>query len=142
MQAESASTRRHLEQELTARGIRMTHQRRLLVQIMQRADGHMEAVALWQRARAQDPTLNKGSITSRSAQLRGDVEKAPASDSGELPGSIRGEWRFSLQVFLTEAAGQDFKNGEGNLGTFMDEFIEIFSVDFKGQCVFYSPNGR
>jgi Fur family ferric uptake transcriptional regulator len=70
MQAESASTRRHLEEELTARGIRMTHQRRLLVQIMQRADGHMDAAALWQRARAQDPSLNKVTVYRTLAMLK------------------------------------------------------------------------
>ena len=70
MQAESASTRRHLEQELMARGIRMTHQRRLLVQIMQLADGHMDAVALWQRARAQDPSLNKVTVYRTLAMLK------------------------------------------------------------------------
>ena len=62
MLVESRVFRRPLEQELVARGVRMTHQRRLLVQIMQSADGHMDAVHLWQAARVQDPTLNKVTV--------------------------------------------------------------------------------
>jgi Fur family transcriptional regulator, ferric uptake regulator len=62
MLVESRVFRRPLEQELVARGVRMTHQRRLLVQIMQSADRHMDAIQLWQAARAHDPTLNKVTV--------------------------------------------------------------------------------
>jgi len=62
MRVETRGTRRRLEEELVARGVRMTHQRRLLIQIIQNADGHMDALALWERARAQDPTLNKVTV--------------------------------------------------------------------------------
>src|SRR2546422_4469354 len=62
MRVETRATRRRLEEELVARGVRMTHQRRLLIQIIQNADGHMDALALWERARAQDPTLNKVTV--------------------------------------------------------------------------------
>ena len=40
----------------------MTHQRRLLVQIIQGADRHMDALDLWKRARDKDPTLNKVTV--------------------------------------------------------------------------------
>ncbi len=56
------NSRRHLQEELIARGVRMTHQRRLLVEIMQQADGHIDALALWERAHSQDPTLNKVTV--------------------------------------------------------------------------------
>ncbi len=62
MLVESRVFRRPLEQELVARGVRMTHQRRLLVQIIQSAERHMDAVQLWQSARAHDPTLNKVTV--------------------------------------------------------------------------------
>jgi len=62
MQAEGRVSRRPLEQELVSRGVRMTHQRRLLVQIIQDADGHLDAIALWQRAQGQDPTINKVTV--------------------------------------------------------------------------------
>jgi len=48
----------------------MTHQRRLLVQIMQSADRHLDAVALWQRARQHDPTLNKVTVYRTLAMLK------------------------------------------------------------------------
>ena len=62
MLVESRVFRRPLEQELVARGVRMTHQRRLLVQIIQSAERHMDAGQLWQAARAQDPSLNKVTV--------------------------------------------------------------------------------
>ncbi len=70
MEAEGRVTRRSLERELVSRGVRMTHQRRLLVEIIQGADGHLDAVALWQRARAQDPTLNKVTVYRTLGMLK------------------------------------------------------------------------
>ncbi len=70
MLVESRDSRRPLEQELISRGVRMTHQRRLLVQIMQSADGHLDAIDLWRRARLQDPTLNKVTVYRTLAMLK------------------------------------------------------------------------
>ncbi len=64
------SGRRPLEQELVSRGVRMTHQRRLLVHIIQSADSHMDAAQLWQRARAQDPTINKVTVYRTLVMLK------------------------------------------------------------------------
>ena len=46
MLAESRVSRRPLEQELVSRGVRMTHQRRLLVEIIPGGDRHMDALDL------------------------------------------------------------------------------------------------
>lgn len=62
MDAEGRVSRRVLEQELISRGVRMTRQRRVLVQIIQSADGHLDAVALWQRAQERDPAINKVTV--------------------------------------------------------------------------------
>lgn len=70
MLVESRVFRRRLEQELISRGVRMTHQRRLLVQIIQSADRHMDAMQLWQSARAQDPTLNKVTVYRTLGMLK------------------------------------------------------------------------
>jgi len=59
-----------LEQELVSRGLRMTHQRRLLIQIIQGAESHLDAVDLWERARGQDPTLNKVTVYRTLALLK------------------------------------------------------------------------
>lgn len=62
MLSEQKVSRRPLEQELISRGVRMTHQRRLLVEIIQSADGHLDALDLWDRARKRDATLNKVTV--------------------------------------------------------------------------------
>jgi len=48
----------------------MTHQRRLLIQIIQGAESHLDAVALWERARGKDPTLNKVTVYRTLAMLK------------------------------------------------------------------------
>ncbi len=68
--AESRDSRRPLEMELISRGVRMTHQRRLLVQIIQSADSHLDALALWRRARQEDPSLNKVTVYRTLAMLK------------------------------------------------------------------------
>ncbi len=70
MAVETRLSRRPLERELISRGVRMTHQRRVLVQIIQSAEGHLDALALWQRARAHDPTLNKVTVYRTLAMLK------------------------------------------------------------------------
>ncbi len=70
MAVELHVTRRPLAQELVSRGVRMTRQRRLLVQIIQGANSHMDALALWQRARAQQPTLNKVTVYRTLTMLK------------------------------------------------------------------------
>jgi Fur family transcriptional regulator, ferric uptake regulator len=70
MLVESRMYRRPLAQELVSRGVRMTHQRRLLVEIIQSADSHLDAVQLWQRARSKDPTLNKVTVYRTLALLK------------------------------------------------------------------------
>ena len=54
--------RRLLAEELVSRGVRMTNQRRLLVNLIQKADRHLDAAGLWRRARAHDPTINKVTV--------------------------------------------------------------------------------
>lgn len=70
MQVKTNVSRRPLEQELISRGLRMTRQRRLLIQIIQAADSHLDAVALWQKAKQQDPTINKVTVYRTLATLK------------------------------------------------------------------------
>jgi Fur family transcriptional regulator, ferric uptake regulator len=70
MPTEPRAFRRPLAQELVSRGIRMTRQRRLLVEIIQGAERHLDAVSLWQRARAQDRTLNKVTVYRTLGMLK------------------------------------------------------------------------
>jgi len=41
-----------------------------LVEIIQQADGHLDAVALWQHAKNQDPTINKVTVYRTLAMLK------------------------------------------------------------------------
>jgi Fur family ferric uptake transcriptional regulator len=70
MLVESRVSRRPLEQELISRGVRMTHQRRLLVEIIQSADQHLDALELWEKARQRDATLNKVTVYRTLALLK------------------------------------------------------------------------
>ena len=70
MPIESRAFRRPLAQELVSRGVRMTRQRRLLVEIIQGAERHLDAASLWQRARAQDATLNKVTVYRTLGMLK------------------------------------------------------------------------
>ena len=70
MDTEGHVLRRPLEQELISRGVRITHQRRLLVQIIQEANGHLDAVELWQRATLKDPTINKVTVYRTLGMLK------------------------------------------------------------------------
>jgi Fur family ferric uptake transcriptional regulator len=70
MDTQGRVSRRPLEQELISRGVRMTRQRRLLVQIIQEADGHLDAVELWRYAKGQDPTINKVTVYRTLAMLK------------------------------------------------------------------------
>ncbi|PYV34317.1 MAG: transcriptional repressor [Acidobacteria bacterium] len=70
MPIESGAFRRPLAQELISRGVRMTRRRRLLVEIIQGAERHPDAVSLWQRARAQDATLNKVTVYRTLGMLK------------------------------------------------------------------------
>ena len=62
MLAAQQNPRRNLADELISRGVRMTHQRRLLVDLIQRADRHLDVLTLWRRARSRDSTLNKVTV--------------------------------------------------------------------------------
>ncbi len=62
MLVEQKGTRRKLEQELVSRGVRMTNQRRVLVEIIQEAESHLDALDLWERAQKKDPTINKVTV--------------------------------------------------------------------------------
>jgi Fur family ferric uptake transcriptional regulator len=59
---DTAITRPSLMKELIARGVRMTAQRRLLVGIIQNSPRHLDAAALLDIARKQDPGIDRATI--------------------------------------------------------------------------------
>jgi Fur family transcriptional regulator, ferric uptake regulator len=54
--------RRDLLHELEAKGVRLTAQRRALVETIQRADSHLDAAALLARARERDPNIDRATV--------------------------------------------------------------------------------
>jgi Fur family ferric uptake transcriptional regulator len=54
--------RRSLINDLSARGIRMTHQRRALIETIQAAHGHLDAASLLEEARKRDPKIDRATV--------------------------------------------------------------------------------
>src|SRR5258708_9411401 len=54
--------RRALVQDLSSRGIRMTAQRRALVETIQAADGHLDVASLLAAARKRDARINRATV--------------------------------------------------------------------------------
>jgi Fur family ferric uptake transcriptional regulator len=47
---------------LVAQGVRITAQRRVLIEIIQEADGHLDAAALLERARKRDAQIDRATV--------------------------------------------------------------------------------
>jgi Fe2+ or Zn2+ uptake regulation protein len=54
--------RRSLVHELTSRGVRMTQQRRALIETIQAADGHLDAASLLAEARKRDTRIDRATV--------------------------------------------------------------------------------
>jgi Fur family ferric uptake transcriptional regulator len=67
---DTAITRPSLMEELVARGVRITAQRRLLVEIIQGASRHLDAAALLRMAKQQDPHIDRATVYRTLALLK------------------------------------------------------------------------
>lgn len=54
--------RRSLMQELVAHGVRITAQRKVLVETIQQAEGHIDAPTLLAMARKRDPSIDRATV--------------------------------------------------------------------------------
>jgi Fe2+ or Zn2+ uptake regulation protein len=54
--------RRSLLDELAAKGVRLTTQRRVVVEIIQNADQHLDAASLLQLAKRSDPNIDRATV--------------------------------------------------------------------------------
>ncbi len=54
--------RRSLLQELMAQGVRITAQRKTLIEIMQEAEGHLDAATLLERAKKRDSQIDRATV--------------------------------------------------------------------------------
>jgi Fur family ferric uptake transcriptional regulator len=62
--------RRSLLQELAAQGVRITMQRRVLIEIIQEAKGYMDAATLLERAKKRDSQINRATVYRTLELLR------------------------------------------------------------------------
>ena len=60
--ATATATRRSLIDEFAARGLRLTMQRRVLLEIIQSATEHLDAAALLERARLQESQVDRATV--------------------------------------------------------------------------------
>ncbi|HKW16577.1 MAG TPA: Fur family transcriptional regulator [Terriglobales bacterium] len=63
-------TRPSLMKELTSRGVRITSQRRILVNIMQESPRHLDAAKLLHLAQKQDPNIDRATVYRTIALLK------------------------------------------------------------------------
>jgi len=54
--------RRSLLRELMTQGVRITAQRKVLIEIIQEAEGHLDAVTLLERARKRDTQIDRATV--------------------------------------------------------------------------------
>lgn len=54
--------RRSLLQELAAHGVRITAQRRVLIEVIQNAEGHLDAAALLKQAKKRDARIDRATV--------------------------------------------------------------------------------
>ncbi len=66
----NASQRRSLIEELVSRRMRITAQRRTLMQTIQEADGHLDAATLLRLARQRDPQIDRATVYRTLALLK------------------------------------------------------------------------
>ncbi len=54
--------RRSLLEELTAKGVRITNQRRVLVDVIQDAKEHLDVAKMLELARKRDPNIDRATV--------------------------------------------------------------------------------
>ena len=59
---EQLAPRRNLRDELKDRGVRMTHQREIVLDLIQSSERHLDAESLWKLAARKDPRINLATI--------------------------------------------------------------------------------
>ncbi len=63
-------TRTKIRQELTSAGLRVTPQRLMVLEILHEADEHLDAEAIYERARERDPRISLATVYRTLAKLK------------------------------------------------------------------------
>jgi Fur family ferric uptake transcriptional regulator len=139
---EAASLWSGLPEELRARGLRWTPQRRVLVEVLSRTDGHVTGAELVERCRAIDPgtipstvyrtldVLEELGVVSHShgADGREEFHVLPRAEHGHLYCRVCGsEWDLEGQDPAVTATVHAFAAGRGFE-------IDVSHLTLSGRC--------
>lgn len=64
-------TGQYLLESLRASGVRVTHQRRAVIQVLQESRGHLDAEAVHDRVKARDPRISLATVYRTLSLLKG-----------------------------------------------------------------------
>ena len=107
--------RRSLLQELALRGVRITGQRKILIETIQEAARHLDAATLLELARKRDERINRKSFICQA----GEAREAPRAERGSAQadcrcatpplGRAKGQDKVSAVCGRVKAIGLDAK---------------------------------
>ena len=135
--------RRSLVDDLTSRGIRMTQQRRVLVETIQSADGHLDAASLLAEARKRDERIDRATVY-RTLEL---LKKLRLIDELDLM-HLNGEKHFyevktnvdhvHLACFecgaIEEVTSPIFERLKAEIGRANGFHIRVIRLEVGGRC--------
>jgi Fur family ferric uptake transcriptional regulator len=129
-----------IPERLRARGLRWTPQRRALVEVLARSDGHVTGSELVERCRAVDPTTIPSTVyrTLDVLEQLGLVRHGHGADGREefhvLPAVEHGHLHC-------RTCGQTWEIGAGEAATFVDSIrlsrdfaVDLSHVTIVGRC--------
>jgi Fur family transcriptional regulator, ferric uptake regulator len=133
---------------LHARGMRWTPQRRTLIEVLSKADGHVGGADLVERCRAVDPTTTPSTVYrtldvledlgfirhGHGADGREEFHVLPTRDHGHLHCDTCGQ---TWELGIGEAQGMvdGLRNGRGFE-------VDLSHVTIVGRCVVCAAGGR
>src|SRR5437588_12270469 len=99
MNATAVERRRSLIEEFSGKGLRLTAQRRMLLEIIQSAEGHLDAAALLREAKERDASVDRATVY-RTLELLKKLQLVDELDLMHLNGEKRYYERRTRQGHL------------------------------------------
>ncbi len=134
--APKLAERYDLYAELARRGIRLTRQRRVLVETIQNASRHLDAESLWRQARARDASINLATVY----RTLGMLKKLGLVDELDLM-HLEGEKHY-YEVSRARAHLHLACFGCGRIEEYQTEAFERLRQQVEEACGFAIQTGR
>jgi Fur family transcriptional regulator, ferric uptake regulator len=135
--------RRSLIEEFSARGLRLTEQRSVLLEIIQSATGHLDAATLLRLAREQDATINRATVY-RTLELLKNLRLVDELDLMHLNGEKHyyemrtGEGHIHLACFrcgkIEEFSSPLFERLKQEIVTKQGFSVAVVRMEAGGRC--------